>query len=317
MKTISNFFISLKEIFVIIKLNIDTLGGIQMKSYLKMIGLFILLVAVHQGLAFLYLLPVTTYYVFIGIQSPELEQLVLAQGVNATIFSGLGALLVYAFIFKNKKDNLIARSRFHSITPKQIGWSSLIGFSFVFLSLLIVQMMSKMFPFQYAKFEESMEFIVDAPLLAVFLAVAIVAPLFEEIMFRGIIYDSLQKRMNVYVSVVIAGLLFGLYHMNIFQGAYASLIGIVMGLSLIWTKSIWAPIIIHFMNNFISIVLSYTAFGAWLDLENEVPVILSLAIALTLLPFGIYKLYKTYEKPVLIEEIIDEPQIEQELDATV
>jgi uncharacterized protein len=283
-----------------------------MKSYLKMFGLFILLVAIHQGLSFLYLVPFATYYVLIGIEGEALEQLLYAQGVNATIFAGIGSLLVYLIIFSSRKENLIKRSRFHQISMKQALWSTAIGFSFVFLSLLIVQLMSKLFPIQYANFLETMSVIVDAPFIMVLLAVVIVAPLFEEVMFRGIIYDALSKRMNVYISVIVAGLFFGIYHMNIFQGTYASLIGIVMGLSIIWTKSIWAPIIIHFVNNLVSVLLSYSVIGEWLDLEKTLPIILCILIAITILPFSIYKLYQTYEKP-----IPEEPIEELELDPIV
>lgn len=283
-----------------------------MKSYLRMIGLFVLLVAIHQGLAFLYLVPIATYYTLLGIEGEALEQLLYAQGVNATIFSGLGSLLVYLIIFNSRKENLFVRSRFHKISLKQALWSAAIGVSFVFLSLLIVHVMSIMFPVQYANFIEMMDVFVDAPFIVIILAVVIVAPLFEEIMFRGIVFDSLSKRMNVYISIIIAGLFFGIYHMNIFQGTYATLIGIVMGFSLVWTKSIWAPMIIHFVNNLVSVLLSYSAIGAWLDTEEALPIILSILIAITILPFSIYKLYQTYEKPVP-----EEPQIELELDAIV
>ncbi|MBU1142106.1 MAG: CPBP family intramembrane metalloprotease, partial [Firmicutes bacterium] len=202
-----------------------------MKSYLKMIGLFILLVVIHQGLALVYLVPVGVYYNLIGIEGEQLEELLYAQSMQATIFAGLVALLIFIFMFRNKKENLFKRSQFNSLTIKQAGWSSLIGFSFVFLSLLIVQLLSVLFPLQYANFVETMDVVVDAPFLVVLLGVVIVAPLFEEVMFRGIVYDALQKRMNIYISIVLAGLLFGVYHMNIFQGTYATLIGIVMGFS--------------------------------------------------------------------------------------
>jgi len=283
-----------------------------MKSYLKMIGLFILLVAVHQGLALLYLVPFATYYMLIGIEGEALEQLIYAQSVNATIFSGFGFLIVFLIIFSGRKESLIKRSRFHKITLKQVGWSAAIGFSFLFLSQLIIQGMSKLFPLQFAKYLEQMEVLIDAPFISIILAVVIVAPLFEEIMFRGIIYDALSKKMNVYISIIIAGVLFGIYHLNIFQGTYASLIGIVMGFSLVWTKSIWAPIIIHFVNNLVSIFLSYSVIGEWLDSEGALPIILSILIAITILPFSIYKLYQTYEKP-----IPEEIQPELELDPIV
>lgn len=288
-----------------------------MKNYWKMIGIFILLVAIHQGLAFIYVLPFAMFYALMGIQGAEYTELVLAQSVNATIFSGIGATIIFYLLFIGKKDNLFKRSQFNKITLKQIGWSTLIGFSFVFFSHLIVQMLANLFPIQYIKFAESMDFMNNAPVIAVFIAVVIVAPLFEEIMFRGIVYDQLQKRMNVFKAAVIAGLLFGIYHLNIFQGTYATLIGVAMGFSLIWTKSIWAPIIIHFVNNLISIILSYTVIGVWLNLENTLPLILSITIALTLLPFGMYKLYqaRVIEIPNDIE--IDEVNLEQELDPTI
>ena len=274
-----------------------------MKSYLKMIGLFILLVIIHQGLAFIYLVPFATYYALIGIEGEALEQLIYAQSVNAIIFSGLGALLVFLIMFSARKKGLIERSRFHKITFKQAGWSAAIGFSFVFFSLLVVQWMSIMFPVQYASFLEKMEILVDAPMITVFIAVVIVAPLFEEIMFRGIVYDALSKKMNIIISIIIAGLLFGIYHMNIFQGTYATLIGITMGFSLVWTKSIWAPIIIHFVNNLLSFLLSYSVIGAWLDTEKALPIILCIVIVVTILPFSIYKLSQTYEKPIPMEEL--------------
>jgi uncharacterized protein len=288
-----------------------------MKSYLRMIGLFILLVALHQGLALLYLVPVATYYTVIGIEGNQLEEIIYSQSIQATIFAGFGALFIFWIIFKNKKENLFVRSQFNSITKKQAGWSALIGFSFVFLSMLIVQLLSAIFPSQYVSFLETMDAIVDAPFLAVLLAVVIVAPLFEEVMFRGLVYDALQKRMNIYLSVILAGLFFGIYHLNIFQGTYATLIGIIMGLSLVWTKSIWAPIIIHFVNNLISVLLSYTVLGSWLDLEKALPIIISIVIAITLLPFGIYKLYLNKVENVPIEPIIDESLNQIELDATV
>ncbi|MDO9628631.1 MAG: CPBP family intramembrane metalloprotease, partial [Acholeplasmataceae bacterium] len=264
----------------------------------------LLLVVVHQGLTILYLVPITVYHQMNGVSGEQLEQIIYAQGVNAVIFSGIGSLFIFSLIFKGRKRNLIERSRFNPITKEQILWSTLIGLSFVFLSLLIVNLLASLFPALYDSYLKQMEVLADASVFTVIIAVVIVAPLFEEIMFRGVIFDSMYKKAPTVVAVIIAGVLFGAYHMNIFQGAYATLIGVVMGFSLVWTKSIWAPILIHFFNNLFSIILSYTVLGVWLEQNDTAAVILSIAIALTLLPLGIYKLYKTK-----VEEII-EPIIE-------
>lgn len=90
------------------------------------------------------------------------------------------------------------------------------------------------------------------------------SPLVEEIMFRGLIYNRMKRIFPLTVSIVISSLLFGLFHGNIVQGVYATLMGAVMVLCYEKFKSFWAPIIVHVTANLGVYIISYTALGTWL-----------------------------------------------------
>jgi len=79
----------------------------------------------------------------------------------------------------------------------------------------------------------------------------------EEIAHRGMLLNSLKKYGKV-KAVIISALLFGLLHLNIEQFFYASIIGLFLGFLTLSTNSIYPAIIIHFMNNTMSIILSYS-----------------------------------------------------------
>lgn len=88
-----------------------------------------------------------------------------------------------------------------------------------------------------------------------FFGAAIIAPIFEEIVCRGIILQLFLKRYNDIVSVIFSAIIFGLIHMNVPQFINAFIIGIVLGYVYLKTKSLIACIIGHFINNIIACIL--------------------------------------------------------------
>ena len=86
-----------------------------------------------------------------------------------------------------------------------------------------------------------------------FISYAIIPALVEEILFRGTVCRSL----TVYgkgTAVVISALLFALMHTNIEQMLYTFVAGLFFGLLYVETKSVLAPILLHLVNNSISVV---------------------------------------------------------------
>jgi hypothetical protein len=97
-----------------------------------------------------------------------------------------------------------------------------------------------------------------AAVIAGFLIVA-VAPLSEEIFFRGFMYGGLRRRLPVWAAAAISGVVFGLVH---YTGADS--IGVVpqlavLGILLAWlyerTGSLWPPILLHLLNNSLALVV--------------------------------------------------------------
>ncbi len=91
--------------------------------------------------------------------------------------------------------------------------------------------------------------------LLTFLAVAIVPAIVEEFAFRGIILGSLRKFGDGF-AILISSLVFGLIHQNFAQMPFAFLVGIVLAFATIKTGSVITSVIIHFLNNALSLIIS-------------------------------------------------------------
>ena len=82
------------------------------------------------------------------------------------------------------------------------------------------------------------------------LAIAIGAPIGEEIMFRwGIMGHLLRRNSSVPASILVSAVLFGLMHMNPAQVFFAAAMGIMLGILYWRSGNILWPIILHVLNN--------------------------------------------------------------------
>ena len=103
-------------------------------------------------------------------------------------------------------------------------------------------------------FVEVSDMITSNPLFVTIICAGILIPIVEEILFRGLIFNRIKCQYNFVAGLLISSLLFGIYHGNIVQGIYATLLGIFLGFAYHKTKSILIPIFIHMGGNtFVSI----------------------------------------------------------------
>lgn len=86
-----------------------------------------------------------------------------------------------------------------------------------------------------------------------FITTAMVPAFCEEFLFRGAILSSL-KPFGKAPAIIISAVLFGLMHQNAEQLLYATAAGLVLGFVVYETGSMWCSILIHFINNFISVL---------------------------------------------------------------
>lgn len=268
----------------------------SLRLFLSILGVLVL----HQFVVLLYTLGVAIGF---GIDNVDafnegaiteamLGEAVLAQATNSLIFAGVVMVGLLWMLNYSKRESFVKNYRFHTKPTRiQLFLAITIGFSAVFFSSFIVQALARIFPISYVAYIEAFENLELGSPLSFFLAVVIMAPLFEEILFRGWIFDQIQRKLSVGLAVVLSGILFGVYHLNVFQGTFASILGIVLGLSLLWTNSIWVPIIIHFVNNGLAWLFGLDAIAERIANAGVYFEISAYFFAFVLFPVSIYTLY--------------------------
>jgi len=104
------------------------------------------------------------------------------------------------------------------------------------------------------------------------LALALLPALFEEFLFRGTIQLFFSKWFaNKHVATIVTAFIFSAIHFQFFGFIPRFLLGIYLGYLFIWGKSLWLPVIAHFMHNAISLILDHTAQCSGIDFEDINP----------------------------------------------
>lgn len=91
--------------------------------------------------------------------------------------------------------------------------------------------------------------------LLYFLSFAVVPALIEEFAFRGVVMQPLRKYGD-WFAIVMSSVFFALLHGNMVQIPFAFIAGLALGFFRIKTGSIWTSVVIHFLNNTLSVVTS-------------------------------------------------------------
>lgn len=137
-----------------------------------------------------------------------------------------------------------------------------------------------------------------------FLCVGLLPALVEEFAFRGVVLGALRRYFGDGASILISAVLFGLIHGNLQQIPFAFCVGIVLGYATIYTGSIIPAMLIHALNNSLSVVLSFTTSS----LSPGVSTIVSYLYMLVLLLLGLCGsiiLMKTDSNAFKLEKRID------------
>lgn len=122
-----------------------------------------------------------------------------------------------------------------------------------------------------------------------FIAIAILAPIAEEVVFRGAILNWLMRSQPAWKAMVISSLLFAVVHGNPAQMPHAMLIGMLLAWLTVRTGSIVPAIIVHIVNN----SLAFVCYALWpetydmsiIDMFKGEWLYASIAIAISLAVF--------------------------------
>lgn len=81
--------------------------------------------------------------------------------------------------------------------------------------------------------------------IASVVTVCLVAPVLEEMLFRGVILRSFLHQYSRWTAILSSAFLFGLAHLNVYQFAVGLIIGTTLGWLYERTRSLWPCILLH------------------------------------------------------------------------
>lgn len=94
------------------------------------------------------------------------------------------------------------------------------------------------------------------------LIVAILAGLSEEILFRGALQRILSTGgLNAHAAIWLAALVFSAMHLQFYGLVPRMLLGAYFGYMLLWSRSLWVPVMLHIFNNALYVVVQWSTYG--------------------------------------------------------
>lgn len=160
-------------------------------------------------------------------------------------------ILMYTFLKMNRLSFAEVIS-IRKTTQKNLLLSVCAGLLVTALGLLWVRLCLKLDLFSGQANESGMD-IYTTVFAAVFLA-----PVIEELLFRGVLWSILQENKGTVTAVIVTKVYFVFLHLTLNNAFSAILIGICGSMFILFTGSIIPSIVIHLLNNLLVTILGYS-----------------------------------------------------------
>ena len=174
--------------------------------------------------------------------------------------SALLALLIFIRIFSARKINLFSEIHMdRRPSGMDIRYGAFAGASANFLiSMIVVALQSVgLFTEAFSEYDSHIEMTFgQGGLFPTFLGLGIIVPIFEEIMFRGMITFEIKRIAPWKAAIIAQGVIFGLYHLVPVQICYTTPLGIYFGYIAYKSDTIWPAAAGHIAMNTVAIMLS-------------------------------------------------------------
>ena len=174
-------------------------------------------------------------------------------------------LLVLVLFFVLRRKNLLQQLQLRPCKPMVWPMAALYGFGVCFVTGFLINLIP--FPEELLEsFDESYALLdMGSPIIGI-LASVIMAPIAEEVVFRGLFHGQLRKGMPVWAAMLISSAFFGMMHGEWIWMLHAFMAGMALAWIYERTQSLWPCILVHFVNNLISEIETWVGYGApWVE----------------------------------------------------
>lgn len=113
------------------------------------------------------------------------------------------------------------------------------------------------------------ESLVSIPFLAAFLIIAVTPAICEEVVFRGVFLKSLNPQKHKWAAIVICGVIFGVFHGDVFRFVPTAIGGVVMAYILLENGNMFYNCFFHFINNLLPVILLFSMKDVYKDIYGN------------------------------------------------
>lgn len=202
--------------------------------------------------------PIGMYYVAITMGS-FMAQLILGAGIETYLLCKIiGSLVAIPVVWSFYKQDLIMQGTY--LLKQKLDatfWKNLllvIGISACMsIALNNLISMSPLVTMSEA-YQQANEAFYGSTIGIELLGSALITPILEELLHRGVVYQRLRNMFGIKAGIVVSAFLFAGLHFNVVQFTYAFLLGIVLALFIEKTNHLYAPILAHVTANTIAVI---------------------------------------------------------------
>jgi hypothetical protein len=98
--------------------------------------------------------------------------------------------------------------------------------------------------------------------------IAFIPAIGEEMVFRGVLQKKLHSILqSPHLAIFVSSFIFSAIHMQFFGFLPRFILGIILGYLFYYSKNLWMPIIAHFINNALAVLIMYSAFANKLNTD--------------------------------------------------
>lgn len=243
-------------------------------------------VLIHLSISVLVNICASFYFVWKSVNGEGLEYADVMKQITGSslyqlIFTSVLAGVILFFIYradqKKRKDGFLGWGADFVWSPPVIWFSVIvlaIAGSQMLNDLIILFRLNELFP-SYTELSEAT--MVGQPVWLLILTVGVLAPVAEELVFRGLVFRRMKDWMKPGLAIVLSSLIFGLYHGNMVQFLYATLMGIMLAVIYNRTGTLRTSILAHvtanlwslFGNDWWSATMQKLPFGVLIGLVIE------------------------------------------------
>lgn len=214
-----------------------------------------------------------------NVLNEKIYEHIAKYGNYLSALSGFITILTVFIIFVCKRQNPFKELSFNKTKISTIVLCLVVGFTLNFSCNVLFMFMPESWLENYTQASEALD---DGSLFSYILGGVIMAPLVEEIIFRGILAKRFGKCMPSIFAAILSAVVFGVCHGDLVWAIYAGSLGIILGVIFARFDSIIPCICVHFAFNGVSAIL---------QVVYEIPAIKNMTEAQELIFNGAYTIF--------------------------